>query len=169
MATPARHSSHCAISGSSERGSISNPSARPLIDLAEGPGSAPEPSTEHQTSVKEGTRGNIATGGDPRSCSDTPNRTVGSRSVRGNLAARYASGRADLSIGRGKLLAGFSTGNTRPELLQVFGEPLTLRSKELFGGLEVPVGRNRMSLIFDSLRFPASKRQSLLLSWRLPV
>lgn len=89
-------------------------------------------------------------------------------SVSGNINARYGVGRVDLMAGRTKLLAGYSRGRTRPELFQVFNLPSARKSNEIFAGIEVPMGRQRLILAGASLEFEDVKRRSLLLSWRIP-
>lgn len=93
------------------------------------------------------------------------------KSIDGNIGARYVSGRVDWTIDRTTLMAGFSTGETRPEMFQVFDNPLTTEAREsdeFFAGVQVPLARQKLTVVLTSLEFEDFKRRSVVFNWRVP-
>jgi hypothetical protein len=93
------------------------------------------------------------------------------QSISGNLDSRYISGRADWTISQTTLLAGFSKGRTRPEMFQVFDTSILAASRdseEYFAGVQLPMARQKLTVVFSSLEFEDFKRRSVVFNWRVP-
>jgi hypothetical protein len=87
----------------------------------------------------------------------------------GSVDTRTLMARAAYDRGGATVFAGLSAGRSRPALVNLgtFGPAQRLR--EIFGGLQVPVGRLQLTLAFDRLVLGQASRQSLTMSWKVPL
>ena len=83
--------------------------------------------------------------------------------VSGNLDARYVSGRVDVPRGSRKVLAGFASGRSQPDVRQLAISPESSDSLEMFVGV---TATPQITLILNTVQFEEVTRYSALLSWK---
>jgi len=92
-------------------------------------------------------------------------------SLGGNVDSQFVSGRADLTLARLTLLAGFLLGRTTPERFNVITNTArAVRSEEFFAGISVPLGRHEVTVVYDLARqgSPWIDKHTILLVWKIP-
>lgn len=90
------------------------------------------------------------------------------QSVGGTLTSHYASVRVDYSVRGARLYGGGSLGNGAVSGIDL-GAVVRNRFADWFAGLEVPAGRARIGLTFDSLALHTDRVQTLTLSASVPI
>jgi len=90
------------------------------------------------------------------------------RSTGGNLGFEYASVRWDGGLGGRRALAGFSFGDSRPEVLGLFDAAEATRFEEAFAGVVLETAQAEVTLVLAYQEVADLRRTSLTVSLRLP-
>lgn len=87
----------------------------------------------------------------------------------GDVDSRTLTLRADSEHRGLAVFAGVAFGRSRPALVGLSASGAAQSLRQVFGGVTVPLGRNRLGLALDHLALGAASRRSLLVSWRVPL
>ncbi len=103
-----------------------------------------------------------------------PIRTLSARvnyhfSTAGNVDSHWLVGRLDWSVGRLTLIGGVAFGRATPERFDIItNSRRAVRTKEVFGGVSVPIGAHELTIVIDAVRQSTVERIGALFSWKIP-